>query len=593
MDAEDDSNLSGTTSTASRTKPHPRSGRTSKYAGVTFRSSRDKFQARIYKGNKEFNLGLFDVAADAALAYDVTHRLVKKITEKEILESYEADKKIPPHWLEFGDTAVDESDVTETNKLNFSTQRDYLNNRANEINDNLSSGTNKFVKFPEVEEVRSIICSVAIRVVKTIIGAIDGGTNNYRKRCKSKKMSMDKGSMTEKISSKKRKKNTVYPTAYLDSMPTMVASSHARVGDEGAYTQWNGFGMQYPNPSRSKIELPIVSSPFVPMDFFQRHNQDIVNHLGNPRFQCNVDDCFFQGPSPAFNTNKAYDEALAKCGNDIKNNFLLEANQVGPSAFFDMGLGYQNGVKGGDINHHGLHAMLESSDSYRDLFSNVRDFATNSTMGSGLGGTGQHNVYGALPDDLKRMMLMMAMGQNSGVLSNAENVILGVNYPFGGMYSNGLCDQTKESIELGYLPNLNDVKAGLDSQAYDVHQGVLSGQNLQSFPSSLLHMSQTGGALNNAWNRNPVASMRDQPVCLEDSGQSAWQSAQCALNREGYDGLSSEDQPSLVHSLSQFTGIPSTTASDGGGEENSASNDVTFYAKLQERNTNISSNNTS
>jgi hypothetical protein len=57
-------------------------------------------------------------------------------------------------------------------------------------------------------------------------------------------------------------KNTVYPTAaYLDSMPALVAPSHAaRVGDEGGYTQWSGFGLQYPNPSRSKIELPMVSS---------------------------------------------------------------------------------------------------------------------------------------------------------------------------------------------------------------------------------------------------------------------------------------------------------------------------------------------
>ncbi len=123
--------------------------------------------------------------------------------EKEILESYEEDKNIPPHWLEFGATADDESNVTETNKLNFSTQRDYLNNRANEINDNLSSGANKFLNCPNVEEVRSIIRSVAIRVVKTIIGAIDGGTNNYRKRAKNKKMSMNEGLTTENAPSKK------------------------------------------------------------------------------------------------------------------------------------------------------------------------------------------------------------------------------------------------------------------------------------------------------------------------------------------------------------------------------------------------------
>ncbi len=169
----------------------------------------------------------------------------------------------------------------------------------------------------------------------------------------------------------------------------------------------------------------------------------------------------------------------------------------------------------------------------------------------------------------------------------------GVNNPFGGMYSNGLCDQTKESIELGYLPSLNDVKAGVDGQAF--HQGVLSGQNLQSFPSSLLQMSETGGVFNNVvWNRNPVTSMLDQPVCHEAGGQPTLQSAQYALNGVGYDGLSRGDQPSLVNSSCQVTGIPSTNASDEGGEENSASNDVTqFYAKLQERINNRSSDNTS
>lgn len=144
--------------------------------------------------------------------------------------------------------------------------------------------------------------------------------------------------------------------------------------------------------------------------------------MGSARFQSNVDERFPYGPSATFNTNKAYDEARASCSNDVKSNFLHEANQGGPSALFGMGLGYQNGVRGGDINHHGLHSMSESSDNYRDNFSNMWDIASNSTMGTGLGGgIGQHNMYGALPEDLKRMMLMMAMGQSSGVLGNGKS----------------------------------------------------------------------------------------------------------------------------------------------------------------------------
>ena len=47
----------------------------SRYIGVTFRSRRKKYQARMYRGSHEYNLGLFDLAADAALAYDAAHRV--------------------------------------------------------------------------------------------------------------------------------------------------------------------------------------------------------------------------------------------------------------------------------------------------------------------------------------------------------------------------------------------------------------------------------------------------------------------------------------------------------------------------------------
>ena len=47
----------------------------SRYIGVTYRSRRKKYQARMYRGSHEYNLGLFDLAADAALAYDAAHRV--------------------------------------------------------------------------------------------------------------------------------------------------------------------------------------------------------------------------------------------------------------------------------------------------------------------------------------------------------------------------------------------------------------------------------------------------------------------------------------------------------------------------------------
>ncbi len=48
---------------------------TSRYIGVTYRTRRKKYQARMYRGSHEYNLGLFDLAADAALAYDAAHRI--------------------------------------------------------------------------------------------------------------------------------------------------------------------------------------------------------------------------------------------------------------------------------------------------------------------------------------------------------------------------------------------------------------------------------------------------------------------------------------------------------------------------------------
>lgn len=46
-----------------------------RYIGVTYRTRRKKYQARMYRGSHEYNLGLFDLAADAALAYDAAHRI--------------------------------------------------------------------------------------------------------------------------------------------------------------------------------------------------------------------------------------------------------------------------------------------------------------------------------------------------------------------------------------------------------------------------------------------------------------------------------------------------------------------------------------
>lgn len=46
----------------------------SKYVGVTSRPSRDKYQARIYKGSREYNLGEFKVVLQLVCSA-LTHKL--------------------------------------------------------------------------------------------------------------------------------------------------------------------------------------------------------------------------------------------------------------------------------------------------------------------------------------------------------------------------------------------------------------------------------------------------------------------------------------------------------------------------------------
>jgi len=218
-------------------------------------------------------LGLFDVAADAALAYDVTHRLVKKITapgmqgkEKEVLESYETDKNEFPDWLDFGEDG-DENDGIDTKKLNFIRHRDYMNERVKEVNGNLSSGVKQYVNCPSSEDVRSIVRNVAIRVVKTMIGAIDGGTNNYRRRGKNKHVSVDGSTSENNPSQKVSIRSAIYDNGSLLSfnLITMYHSMKYRGGGGRTGTRLNR------QPTRTKLCLPLLHPPMVQRQVMTGH----------------------------------------------------------------------------------------------------------------------------------------------------------------------------------------------------------------------------------------------------------------------------------------------------------------------------------
>jgi len=255
-------------STAPSKKNSRYPSKTCKYAGVTFRASRDKYQARIYKGNKEYNLGLFDVAADAALAYDVAHRLVKKVTaehgkEVETLEAYEADKDAAD-WLDCGEDANANSGL-DPDKLNFLRPLDLKAEREKELNESRVAGTSKHKNCPKLDKVRVIVRKEAIRVVKIIVGASDGGTNNYRRKGKKAASRLQDGSLGNP--SKKRRKKSTDSTASGNpndnlgvKAPSEQASMHhdnnivasAWVAKDDAYYQATGLGRPVPNPSRTK-----------------------------------------------------------------------------------------------------------------------------------------------------------------------------------------------------------------------------------------------------------------------------------------------------------------------------------------------------
>ena len=153
-------------------------------------SSRDKYEARIYKWNEEYYLGLFDIAADAALAYDVAHRLVKKISsahgkEKSTLEAYENDKNAPD-WIDYGDDDNANSGL-DPDKLNFLRPQDFKDEREKELNESKAAGKTKHENCPKLDELRVVVQKEAIRVVKIIVGSMQSGTNNYRRKGKKNK----------------------------------------------------------------------------------------------------------------------------------------------------------------------------------------------------------------------------------------------------------------------------------------------------------------------------------------------------------------------------------------------------------------------
>ena len=56
----------------------------SKYNGVSFSAHRNMYLAQIYYEGTNYNLGVYDLSADAALAYDVSARAAKVSKQRNI-----------------------------------------------------------------------------------------------------------------------------------------------------------------------------------------------------------------------------------------------------------------------------------------------------------------------------------------------------------------------------------------------------------------------------------------------------------------------------------------------------------------------------
>ena len=187
---------------------------------ISIGSSREKFQARIYKGNKEYNLGLFELATDAALAYDTTHRLIKHIadvasandnkghhttkttstsittnSDMQALRHYEDTADTIPHWIDLSENDALSANNNDPTKLNFIIPSTYKAERTKELDESrLLLNYNKHninAAPPCIGTVKAVLRKEAIRVANMIIGVVDCGTGNYRIRRGSRKPDED------------------------------------------------------------------------------------------------------------------------------------------------------------------------------------------------------------------------------------------------------------------------------------------------------------------------------------------------------------------------------------------------------------------
>jgi len=176
---------------ASVTRPKPTEvGRHRiRYAGVTFRSRHSKYEARTCRG---YDLGLFDLACDAALACDVAHRIAggngDDLQQTSPLITNDVEEiKYALNWLDLasdeenGRRRGDETAGGAGTIINFTSPSSYREARGKEIGDYLAGNihypTFNLKNVPQEEELKKRIKMEILNLARAYVAATNEGLN--------------------------------------------------------------------------------------------------------------------------------------------------------------------------------------------------------------------------------------------------------------------------------------------------------------------------------------------------------------------------------------------------------------------------------
>ena len=99
-----------------------------RFKGVTYHDDHSKYEAKMFRGSREYNLGLFDLASDAALAYDAAYRITGSGTITNDVEEI----KYALNWLDHP-SASSSTAMKDEGAFNFTAPSQYRSAREKEL----------------------------------------------------------------------------------------------------------------------------------------------------------------------------------------------------------------------------------------------------------------------------------------------------------------------------------------------------------------------------------------------------------------------------------------------------------------------------